>query len=201
MVESGDIYHPLRWTAQDACRFLGDLPQLEAAGIIVRMPGVWKAGKPPRPVVKANVGTRPPSLLGKDALLDFSMQVCLDGEDLSDAEIQALLKSGDGLQFIRGRWVEVDQKAIARLLERFKTIEEAAKNGLSFAGAMRLLAGASLDESGELRDADWSELAAGPWLADTLAGLRKPEGLAQVDPGPELKATLRPYQQAGVRWL
>ena len=201
MVEAGDIYHPLRWTAQDACRFLGDLPQLEAAGIIVRMPGVWKAGKPPRPVVKTNVGTRPPSLLGKDALLDFSMQVCLDCEDLSDAEIQALLKSGDGLQFIRGRWVEVDQKAIGRLLERFKAIEKADKNGLSFAGAMRLRAGASLDESGELRDADWSELAAGPWLADTLAGLRKPEKLAQVDPGPELKATLRPYQQAGVRWL
>ncbi|MEO7159903.1 MAG: DEAD/DEAH box helicase [Polaromonas sp.] len=201
MVEAGDIYHPLRWTALDACRFLTDLTQLEAAGIIVRTPGVWKAGKPPRPVVKANVGTRPPSLLGKDALLDFSMQVCLDGEDLSDTEIEALLKSGDGLQLIRGRWVEVDQKAIGRLLERFKAIEDAAKNGLPFAEAMRLLAGASLDGSDALPDADWSELAAGPWLADTLAGLRKPEGLAQVDPGPELQATLRPYQQAGVRWL
>lgn len=201
MVEAGDIYHPLRWTALDACRFLTDLPQLEAAGISVRTPGVWKAGRPPRPVVKASVGTRAPSLLGQDALLDFSMQVCLDGEDLSDAEVEALLQSSDGLQFIRGRWVEVDQKAIGRLLERFKTIEQAAENGLPFAEAMRLVAGASLDESGEPLDADWSELAAGPWLADTLAGLRKPEGLAQVDPGPELQATLRPYQQAGVRWL
>ena len=57
---------------------------------------------------------------GQDALLDFSMQVCLDGEDLNDAEIDALLQRGDGLQFIRGRWVEVDHKAIGRLLERFK---------------------------------------------------------------------------------
>lgn len=32
-------------------------------------------------------------------------------------------------------------------------------------------------------------------------GLRSPEGLASVDPGPQLKAVLRPYQQAGVRWL
>ncbi|NDP64374.1 DEAD/DEAH box helicase [Polaromonas sp.] len=201
MVEAGDIYHPLRWTALDAFRFLSDLPQLEAAGIIVRTPKVWKAGKPLRPVVKASVGTRPPSLLGQDALLDFSMQVCLDGEDLNDAEIEALLQRGDGLQFIRGRWVEVDHKAIGRLLARFKAIEAAAENGLPFAQAMRLLAGASLDESGQPLDADWSELAAGPWLADTLAGLRRPEGLAQVDPGPELQATLRPYQQAGVRWL
>ena len=201
MVEAGDIYHPLRWTAQDAFRFLSDLPQLEAAGIIVRTPKVWKAGKPLRPVVKVSVGTRAPSLLGQNALLDFNLQVCLDGEDLSDAEIEALLQRGDGLQFIRGRWVEVDRKAIGRLLERFKAIEQAAENGLPFAEAMRLVAGAWLDEGGEPLDADWSELAAGPWLAETLAGLRQPEGLAQVNPAPELQATLRPYQQAGVRWL
>jgi non-specific serine/threonine protein kinase len=34
-----------------------------------------------------------------------------------------------------------------------------------------------------------------------LRGLRQPDGLAQVDPGPALKASLRPYQQAGLRWL
>ena len=39
MVEAGDIYHPLRWTAAEAYEFLTDMPQLEAAGIIVRAPG------------------------------------------------------------------------------------------------------------------------------------------------------------------
>jgi non-specific serine/threonine protein kinase len=42
---------------------------------------------------------------------------------------------------------------------------------------------------------------AGPWLADTLAALRRPERLARVDPGRSLQGTLRPYQQAGVEWL
>ena len=64
-----------------------------------------------------------------------------------------------------------------------------------------LVAGASLDEADSSADADWSQLVAGPWLAETLHGLRQPEGLAQVSPGAELKATLRPYQQVGVRWL
>lgn len=201
MLACGDIYHPLRWNAGQACRFLQDMPQLEAAGIVTRMPGVWKSSRPARPLVQASIGAKPPSLLGQAALLDFSMAVSLDGEILDDAEIEALLKSGDGLQLIRGRWVEVDQKAISRLLDRFKAIGEAAQNGLPFAEAMRLLAGASLDEDGAAADADWSEMVAGPWLADTLAGLRQPQGLAQVDPGPALQATLRPYQQAGVRWL
>jgi len=202
MVNSGEIYHPLRWLPADAYQFLTDVPKLEAAGIIVRVPGTWHAGRPGRPLVKASIGTRPPSLLGKDALLDFSMEVTLDGERLSAAEIKALLAAGNGLQLLRGRWVEVDRKKLGRMLERFQAIERAAaENGLLFAEAMRLVAGASLDEAGNSADADWSQLVAGPWLAETLQGLRQPEGLAQVSPGAELKATLRPYQQAGVRWL
>ncbi len=202
MVDSGEIYHPLRWLPADAYQFLTDVPKLEAAGIIVRVPGAWQAGRPARPLVKASIGTRAPSLLGKDALLDFNMEVTLDGERLSAAEIKALLADGNGLQLLRGRWVEVDRKKLGRMLERFQAIEQAAaENGLPFAEAMRLVAGASLDEAGDSADADWSELVAGPWLAETLQGLRRPEGLAQVSPGAELKATLRPYQQAGVRWL
>lgn len=202
MVESGEIYHPLRWLPADAYQFLSDVPKLEAAGIIVRTPGAWQAGRPARPRVKASIGARMPSLLGKDALLDFSIEVSLDGERLDTVEISALLAGGDGLHFLRGHWVEVDRKKLGRMLERFGAIERAAaERGLPFAEAMRLLAGASLDEADSSADADWSQLVAGPWLADTLRGLRQPEGLAQVSPGAELKATLRPYQQVGVRWL
>ncbi len=201
MVEAGEIYHPLRWTPLDAHRFLTDLAKLETAGIVVRTPGVWQGGRPARPVVKASVGARPPSLLGKEALLDFSMEVSLDGEHLSASEIKDLLRGAAGLQLIRGRWVEVDQKRLGRLLKQFEAMEEAAQAGLPFNEALRLLAGVSLDDSGDPADRDWSQLVAGPWLADILQELRQPEGLAQISPGEELKASLRPYQQAGVRWL
>lgn len=202
MVDASEIYHPLRWMPEDALRFLTDIPKLEASGIVVRMPGNWQAGRPARPLVKASVGARPPSLLGMDALLDFSMEVTLDGERLSAADIKALMQGMDGLQMIRGRWVEVDRKKLGHLLERFQAIEQAAvNNGLPFAEAMRLMAGASLDDTALADEADWAQLTAGPWLAEALRGMRQPEGLARVDPGPELKASLRPYQQAGVRWL
>jgi len=202
MVEAGEIYHPLRWMPADALQFLTDVPKLETAGIVVRMPGNWQAGRPARPLVKASVGARPPSLLGMDALLDFSMEVKLDGERLSAAEIKALMQGMEGLQLIRGRWVEVDRKKLGRVLERFQAIEQSAtENGLPFAEAMRLMAGASLDDVALAEDADWAQLSAGSWLAETLRGMRQPEGLARIDPGPELKASLRPYQQAGVRWL
>ena len=67
---------------------------------------------------------------------------------------------------------------------------------------MRLVAGAHVPgDTLAVTSPDWSNIVAGPWLARTLAALRDPDQLAQLDPGAALKATLRPYQQAGVRWL
>jgi non-specific serine/threonine protein kinase len=204
MVDSGELYHPLRWSAAEAFQFLTDVPKLEAAGIVVRAPSAWGSGRPPRPKVRASIGGRVPSVLGKDALLDFQVELTLGEERLTAAEIRALLKGSDGLQFLRGRWVEVDRDKLKQLLDRFRKIETAAAGGgLPFADAMRLVAGVAVDEeqSGDPSDPDWSTVSAGPWLADTLKGLRSPDGLAHIEPGPALQATLRPYQQAGVRWL
>jgi len=59
---------------------LKTFPQLESAGVVVRMPAAWKANRPPRPQVTAQVGGHVPSRLGHDALLDFRMEVVLNGE-------------------------------------------------------------------------------------------------------------------------
>jgi non-specific serine/threonine protein kinase len=200
MIDSGEIYHPLRWSVEEAVRFLKDVPILQKAGIVVRMPRTWAAERPPRPKVSATVGSKNPSLLGMDALLDFRMAVTLDGEPLTPAEIEALLNAKHGLQWIRGQWVEVERDRLAQLIARFQLIEQAAADGLPFGQAMRLLAGAAIDGTVPA-DPDWSEVVAGDWLAEVLRGLRSPEGLAAVSPSPALQATLRPYQQAGVRWL
>ena len=203
MVDAGEIYHPLRWTPAEAFQLLNDVPRLEAAGVIVRVPTAWRANRPPRPQVTGAVGGKPPSGLGTDALLDFKMGVSLDGEPLSNAEIEQLLAASSGLHLVRGRWVEVDHERLSRMLDEFRAVETAAaRDGLSFGEAMRLLAGAHVPgDTAEAPAPDWSLVVAGPWLAKTLAGLRDPAQLAQLDPGHALKATLRPYQQAGVRWL
>ncbi len=203
MVAEGEIFHPLRWTPADAMTFLQDVPALEQAGVVVRMPATWRANRPSRPKVNASVGGAPPSQLGQMALLDFQMDVTLEGERLTNAEIKELLAQSDGLALIRGRWVQIDRQRLQQTLEKFRRIEKAvADEGLSFAEAMRMVAGAHLkDDSDTSADPDWSQVTAGPWLAETLKGLRSPEGLARVEPGPALKGTLRPYQQLGLRWL
>ena len=204
MVDAGEIFHPLRWAPREALRLLRDTPALEGAGVVVRMPAAWHMGRPPRARVTATVGGAPPSRLGTDALLDFRAEVTLDGEPLADAEIEALLAETEGLAFLRGRWVEIDPARLRRTLARFEQASiAAASEGLQFAEAVRLLAGAEAagDDADADGDEDWARVVAGPWLRETLAGLRQPEGLGAVDPGPALCGTLRPYQHVGVRWL
>ena len=50
--------------------------------MVVRMPAAWRGNRPPRPRVTGTVGGKAPSGLGQDALLDFHMEVTLDGEAL-----------------------------------------------------------------------------------------------------------------------
>ena len=204
MVDSGEIFHPLRWLPRDAFQLLSDVPKLESAGVVVRMPATWRANRPLRAQVKATVGGKAPSGLGKDALLDFRMEVTLDGEVLTGAEIEELLAKSDGLSLLRGRWVEVDSERLSRMLEHFQKIERAAAvSGLGFGEAMRMIAGAdvAVDGADDGTGADWAQVGAGPWLSKMLKGLRSPDGLARVEPGTALNGTLRPYQQVGIRWL
>jgi SNF2-related domain/SNF2 Helicase protein/Helicase conserved C-terminal domain len=204
MVDAGEVFHPLRWTPQRALQFLKDAPALESAGVVVRMPANWRMNRPARPQVKATVGSKVPAHLGMESLLDFQIEVTLEGENLSAAEIRQLLAQSEGLALIRGKWVEVDHGRLSRTLEQFEAIERrAATDGLSFGEAMRMLAGAGMtgDEAAGAADVDWSQTVAGPWLAKTLAALRRPDGNAPSNLGGLLQGALRPYQHAGVQWL
>ena len=202
MVDAGEIFHPLRWSPRDASQFLSSVPDLETAGVVVRMPATWRTNRPSRPQVTATVGTKAPSAVGLDGLLDFRMDVMLDGEPLDSAEIAMLLNGTETLVLLRGNWVEIDRERMEQTMRQFREAEAlAAESGLTFAEAMRMLAGTRLsNNSDNAIETDWSQVTAGPWLSETLKILRSPSG-ATIDPGQALQGTLRPYQKAGVEWL
>jgi len=126
MVDTGEIFHPLRWTTGETVQFLRDGQRLEHAVIVVRMPAAWPSHRPPRPQVTAKVSSVAPSLLGQNAVLDFRMAVTLDGESLTAAEIRKLLAETEGLALVRGRWVEVDREQLSSMIVRFSEAERAA---------------------------------------------------------------------------
>jgi non-specific serine/threonine protein kinase len=204
LVESGDIYQqPLAWKPEQAYRFLKDVPVFEESGVLVRLPDWWK--KRPRPRVSVSIGNQSQAKFDAMSMLDFKIELALGDQNLSQAEWRELLAGEDGLVLLRGQWVEVDREKLEEALEHWKQVEAQAADGLSFVEGMRLLAGAPRDlDDGDARgdtDREWSFVHAGQWLGDVLATLRSPEALQQAKPGPDFKATLRAYQETGVKWL
>lgn len=203
IVEENEIYHPMRWQVQDALKLMQDAEILESSGIVVRFPASWKMNRPSRPMVKATVGSKSPSVVGLNGLLDFNVEISLDGEALTQKEIKEILAGSNGLAMVRGKWIEVDKEKLEKTLAKFKEIEEKAKKeGVSFAEAMRLLSSADIGNgTNDETYKNWASVSAGDWLAQTLKNLRSPENLPTSKQPKNLKATLRPYQKSGVEWL
>lgn len=204
MVESHEIYHPIAWTPAEAYRFLRDIPVFEQSGLVVRVPDWWKANRPPHPLVNVKIDARKGGGLSASSLLDFTVDLSLDGETLTPGEIEKILESVGGLVALRGKWVEVDREKLAEALEHWRRVErETREGGLTFYEGMRLLSGIPRErDAGAAAEADqqWVGLTAGAAIEQTLHQLRSPESLADAEP-PGLRAELRHYQQTGVNWL
>lgn len=210
LVDTGAIFQPLVWGVKEAHAFLKTIPQMEAAGVMVRVPNWWNPKKPPRPQITIAVGNANASAVGLDALLDFNMGFSLpDGETLTVQELEELMKAQGQLVQIKGQWVEVDQDKLNHVLDHWKVVERHVKReGLSFGEGLRLLAGAPGQETQEVpvEDiAEWSKVVEGPWLNDVLTRLRHPDQSDCHDTQSILQkyllTDLRPYQLSGVQWL
>jgi non-specific serine/threonine protein kinase len=210
MVDSGKIFKPLAWRAQEAYQFLKDIPQFEAAGVVVRVPNWWNVKTPPRPQINVKIGEKKVSQVGLDALLDFNVHFSLPtGESLTPQEFKQLLTSTEQLVQIKGQWVQVDNEKLDQVLSHWKTIErQVKKEGLSFAEGLRLLAGIQDQKEDDILPteiATWSTVIEGDWLQRTLSQLRNRDQSDDNNIYKMLKksllAKLRPYQKRGVAWL
>ena len=202
LVESGEVYRPMAWTAAQAFRLLRSVEALEESGLSVSLPDWWR--RRPRPQVSVTIGSGAPSRLDVGAMLDFDVRVALGDTTLSREELDALLDGDgdDGLVLLKGQWVEVDRDRLRQAVEHWSALQrEAAGGEISFVEGMRLLAGASADLRHEARmdeERHWVHIEPGDALREILTGLRRP---GAVDVSGTLRGTLRPYQREGVSWL
>jgi hypothetical protein len=202
LLDTRALFQPQAWTVQQAYRFLTEVPKMEQSGLVVRVPDWWHARQPFRPQVRVQVGQSRVSQFSADTLLDFSAQLSLDGEPLTEEERRQLLEATSGLLLLRGRWVEVDAAKLQEALTHWQRLQTEYPDGISFIEGMRLLAGVRLEEdAGEDRTSEWSQVVAGEWLREMLRQIRDPAAVDGCQPGRHLNARLRPYQEVGVRWL
>jgi len=200
LVESGEIFHPIGLTANEAYMFLKEIPVYEEAGILCRIPNWWK-NKSDSLKISVSVGDKTPSRLNFDALVDFNAEVYLGGESININELKKLLSEAEGLAFIKGKWVEVNHE---RLKETLKAYEQAqklmGKTDISMIDAMRFQLNAKKmlnipEEACEL------EVTNGEWLDSVVKKLTHPDTIEAVACGDDFHASLRAYQERGLSWL
>lgn len=201
LLESRKLFSPQAWGIGEAYEFLSMIPLMEQAGLVIRVPNWWNAARPPRPQVAVNIGSKEPGRFGVDGL-DLKVGVTIEGEPLTEQELKRLLAARESLVLLKGKWVEVDREKLNSALHHWRELSKRQVNGVDFLQAMRLLSGAAIGTAGSEADTvRWTRVEPGEWLRKTLQALREPGGSGELDPGTLVRAKLRNYQTAGVRWL
>jgi superfamily II DNA or RNA helicase len=126
--------------------------------------------------------------LDLDALCEFHWQAALDGEVLTEAELDALAEAKRPLVLVRGRWVVADPSLLDRLRRRSGRVRVADALAAALAGTLPI-------------DGEETPVAVEGVLVTLADRLRALETAREL-PEPEgLVATLRPYQRRGLAWL
>lgn len=181
-------------TRADADNFLRTGAQtLAAAGFAVEMPdgvtgehlAVEAELTPGRTSAKGDAPVR--------QSIGAKLTIRVDGEKVTERELQFLLDQGTSLVFFRDRWIEVDRFV---LREALRAIQSAKGKKLSVAQAVSFALGTG--RVGRLRV---DQVKAHGWLRGLLNELRGEEQFKVLPQPKGLKGTLRDYQLRGMSWL
>ncbi len=190
-MSSGELFHPLKLSAEEAFDFLKHIDAIEDAGILCRIPNWWRR-KAMNVSMSMKMGNEKPSLLGFDSILSVTPSLTIDGVELSEKDIRKLLNMTEGLAFLKGKWIAVDHARLKDLLKRMHSSED----------TVTLLEALRMEMGDNEADADNGILVSnGQWLSELLQTLRHPEHIKAVPVPKTVHASLRPYQKDGYEWL
>lgn len=202
LLETGEIFHPISVSAEEAHVFLKEVPVYEEAGVLCRIPNWWK-DRSRRVRLKITIGSEAPSRVGLGALLDFEPELTIDGEKITADELRAIASQSSGLALLKGKWIETGGGRLEDALKAYeRALEMESGGGITISEAIRFQINArkAFDvkaESGE----DAIEITNGEWLDSVIKKMVRPDALEHIDCGAGFAAALRPYQQTGLKWL
>ncbi len=189
----------LELSDEEAQALLGEAAErLAAAGVAVHWPKELVRELTSAGVLEpARKGTQSSaeSFLSSGGLLDFRWRVALGDQELTEEELEQLVRAHRPIVRLRDQWVVVDPELVRRL-------RRAARSGASSLTAIDAL-GAALTGSVEV-DGEQVAVTASGVLEELRSRIADPEARAAREPqGPPqaLAATLRDYQLRGLNWL
>jgi len=200
LMESGELFSPLKFTSEEAYTFLKEIYVYEEAGIMCRVPDWWRK-KRNSFQLSVSIGEKEPSRVGLDAIMDFSPSLKVGEEDLTEKELREFLAMAEGLVQYKGKWVEINKKKLEAVLNALEKVKDFSRdNAMSLGDAMRmeLNTGEVLDIPSE--DVEIT-ITNGQWLRNLKESLTQPQMFQPVECAETFEGNLRQYQEVGYRWL
>ncbi len=160
---------------------------LRGRGVEVLLPRAWTRVRTAVRVVVKEPGTEDVDSgrrLGLDQLADVDWEMVVDDTPLDAAEIQMLLDAASDLVKLRGQWVRADPGALRRAARFLSSRRGGRVTAPAFVGAL-------MSEEGEGVEIE----------APTTMDWVPSSSSTPVDLPDWFRASLRPYQNEGLRWL
>ncbi len=203
LLRSGELFSPLKFQADEAYTFLKEVPLYESHGILCRVPDWWKKKRNSLKVA-ITVGEEKREKLNFESLMDFKPEVLIDDISLTEEEVKAFLEMAEGLTYYKGKWIEIDDERLQKVLDAFEKVQEMNQAGgltLFEAMKMELTLGDDSVPTEESEEDVPVFLSQGEYLKTLMEKLNSPQ-LLDEDPLPDsFKGNLRPYQEVGYTWL
>ncbi len=189
-MSTGEMFHPIQINEKEAYDLLVHVKEIENCGIMCRVPNWWKK-KYASVNIQVKIGEEKPSLFGFDSLMTTKPSLVVNGVSLTADEINRLLKSEEGLVWMKGQWIEVNHRRLKTLLEQFSQYE----GELTFKEALQHELADSEEEDDDV------QVTNGEWLNTMINRLKNPQLLEPAVMPKAFNATLRSYQESGYSWL
>ncbi|MGW6194968.1 DEAD/DEAH box helicase [Kribbella sp. NPDC055110] len=170
----------------------GSAQRLAAAGVDLHWPRSLGRELTARAAITSTDGPPSdlPSFFGGDRTLDFSWQVALGDDPLTEAELDQLAEATRPVVRLRDQWMLIDPELARKARDRIlKPVTAIDALGVALTGTTEI---------------DGRQVTVTPtkWLDDLRARIADPDRADEPIEAPTgLQATLRDYQLRGLRWL
>lgn len=186
ILDSSEIYHPIKMTNIEALTFLKELELYERNNIKCRIPNWWKT--------KTKTGLtlttkNEQGFFSTQMIINYELEVMLNNVKLSRSALEKLLDQDQGLVFVKGNWIEVDHKKINELLKIYDdNVEQLTKPK-------------TLIESLNLESSENVDVVQSDFIVKSFEKLADTVNSKNIKLAKNFNATLRDYQSKGVNWL
>lgn len=196
LLDSGELYSPVYFTAKEAYEFLQEVEFYESIGIICRIPK-WQRKRKSAPSIKLFVNKK--ESMSISSILEISPTIFIDDEEMNIEDIKDIMNNEEYLVKYKNKWINTNKKALQAMLNSLEQINKSTNKELTLFELMKLEFNPNkelgIDEDVQL------ELTQNDWYMNFKKELSDPMSIKDIEQPKELKATLRPYQQVGYNWM